>query len=88
MIDVTGSAAVVKLVVRRDGELSFTDALASTSESEFDPQRRYHGLIGISVFNGYRVTLDLSRQRLLLAPAGGPEQPGRRRRGAEGAEGR
>jgi hypothetical protein len=31
-----------------------------------DPTGRYHGVIGLAVFNGYRVTLDLENDRLLL----------------------
>ena len=31
-----------------------------------DPTGRFHGLIGLSVFNGYRVTLDFKRKLLLL----------------------
>lgn len=51
------------------GGLRFTNALASTSKQELDPTGRFHGLLGLAVFNGYRVTLDLRRGRLLLDPA-------------------
>lgn len=49
------------------GPLAFRDALASAARQELDPQGRYHGLVGLSVFNGYRVTLDLAERRLTLA---------------------
>jgi len=52
----------------RIGELSFTDGLASASGGEFDPYGRYHGLIGLSVFAGYRVVLDLPASMLRLEP--------------------
>ena len=51
------------------GGLRFRNALASTSRQELDATGRYHGLLGIAVFNGYRVTLDWKRGRLLLDPA-------------------
>jgi len=54
------------------GGLRFVEALASTNRQELDPTGRYHGLLGLAVFNGYRVTLDLKRGRLLLEP---PESP-------------
>jgi len=54
------------------GGLSFTSALATTSKRELDPTGRYHGLIGLSVFNGYRVTLDFRRKLLVLEPPGEP----------------
>lgn len=56
------------------GELVFEDALVSTTPEELEPQGRFHGVLGISVFAGWRVTLDLPGERLLLdrgpAPAG------------------
>ena len=56
------------------GELSFRDALATTNKQELDPTGRYHGVLGLAVFDGYRVTLDLENDRLLLdAPAEAPE---------------
>jgi len=61
--------------VVRFGELEFTDALASASAQEIDPQGRFHGLVGLSVFNGYRVTLDLRRKRMILEQ-GGDSLPG------------
>jgi len=47
------------------GELRFENALAKVT-GEFDATGRYHGLLGISIFAGYRVTLDLDRRRLTL----------------------
>lgn len=51
------------------GPLEFTDALVTTTPDEFDPQGRIHGVLGLNVFAGYRVTLDLVKGRLLLEPA-------------------
>ena len=48
------------------GELLFRDALASTTTVEFDSTGRYHGVLGLSVFDGYRVTIDLARGKLVL----------------------
>lgn len=48
------------------GRLEFGEALASSSAQELDPEGRYHGLLGLSIFNGYRMTLDLARRRLTL----------------------
>jgi hypothetical protein len=48
------------------GELVFGDALASTTRVEFDGTGRYLGVLGLSIFDGYRVTIDLSRGKLLL----------------------
>jgi len=48
------------------GELVFRDALASTTTVEFDSTGRYHGVLGLSVFDGYRVTIDLARGKLML----------------------
>jgi len=48
------------------GELVFGDALASTTPVEFDATGRYHGVLGLSIFDGYRVTIDLSRGKLVL----------------------
>ncbi|HXV76030.1 MAG TPA: aspartyl protease family protein [Candidatus Polarisedimenticolaceae bacterium] len=50
------------------GELSFRSALATAAKHEIDPLGRFHGVVGISIFNGYRVTLDLAAERLVLAP--------------------
>lgn len=51
------------------GALEFADALVTTTPDEFDPQGRIHGVLGLNVFAGYRVTLDLVKGRLLLEPA-------------------
>jgi hypothetical protein len=48
------------------GDLRFRDALASTTTVEFDATGRYHGVLGLSVFDGYRVTIDLARGKLVL----------------------
>lgn len=52
------------------GGLEFSDALITTTPDEFDPQGRIHGVLGLNVFSGYRVTLDLVKGRLVLAPSG------------------
>jgi len=51
------------------GGLEFKDALVTTTNDEFDPQGRIHGVLGLNVFAGYRVTMDLVKGRLLLAPS-------------------
>jgi hypothetical protein len=48
------------------GELRFADAEATTSTRNFAPQGKFRGVLGLSVFDGYRVTLDLPRKRLIL----------------------
>lgn len=50
------------------GELRFRDALMSSSKGDLDPLGRFHGIVGLSVFNGYTVTLDLDTPRLILDP--------------------
>lgn len=52
------------------GGLEFADALVSTTKDEFDPQGRIHGVLGLSIFAGYRVTMDFAKGRLVLAPGG------------------
>jgi hypothetical protein len=52
------------------GGLEFSDALVTTTKDEFDPQGRVHGVLGLNVFSGYRVTLDLGKGRLILEPCG------------------
>jgi len=52
------------------GGLEFSDALVTTTKDEFDPQGRIHGVLGLNVFSGYRVTLDLTKRRLILEPCG------------------
>jgi hypothetical protein len=53
------------------GELKFREALATSNKQELDPTGRFRGLLGLSPFNGYRVTLDLEDDRLLLEPSDG-----------------
>ena len=55
------------------GGLAFKDALVTTTREEFDAQGRIHGVLGIGVFDGYQVTLDLGEGRLVLEPA--PAEP-------------
>jgi hypothetical protein len=50
------------------GGVEFTDALVTTTKDEFDPQGRIHGVLGINVFSGYRLTMDLVKGRLILSP--------------------
>jgi len=52
------------------GGLRFEDALASSSRLELDPTGRYHGILGLSLFRGYRITLDLRNDLLILEPPG------------------
>jgi len=52
------------------GGLAFADALITTTTDEFDPQGRIHGVLGINVLSGYRVTMDLRKGRLVLDPCG------------------
>jgi len=53
------------------GPLTFTDALVTTTRDEFDPQGRIHGVLGLNVFSGYRITLDLAKGLMVLEPAAG-----------------
>ncbi len=48
------------------GGLVFKDALVTTTEEEIEPTGQFHGVLGIQLLEGYRVTLDLARGRLLL----------------------
>jgi tetratricopeptide (TPR) repeat protein len=48
------------------GGLGFSNALATTTEQEFEERGRVQGVLGIHIFEGYRVTLDLQRGRLVL----------------------
>lgn len=48
------------------GGLEFRDALVSASPEEIHPSGTYHGVVGLSVFAGYRITLDLKGSRLIL----------------------
>jgi hypothetical protein len=51
------------------GALSWKDALVTLADRELEPTGRYLGVIGLSVFEGYGVTLDLSAPRILLQEA-------------------
>ena len=59
------------------GELEIEDALVTTTTDEFDPQGRIHGVLGLNVFDGYRVTLDFPRQKLILSLPGDEFQSSR-----------
>ena len=48
------------------GELVFADALAVTTATDLDPEGRFQGVVGLSVFDGYRITLDFQRGRMIL----------------------
>ena len=50
------------------GGLRFSDALVTTTSHEIEPTGRYHGVLGLSIFQGYRITLDLARETLVLEP--------------------
>ncbi len=55
------------------GGLKIRDALVSTTRSEIEPTGRYHGILGLSAFRGYVVTIDLDAGRLVLEkPREGP----------------
>jgi len=60
------------------GGLRFSGALAATTTHEIDPTGRFHGLLGLSAFDGYHITLDLVAPRMILdrtvaeQTAGGP----------------
>ena len=57
------------------GGLSFRDALATTTQREIDRTGRFHGLVGLSVFAGYQVLLDLD-ENLLVLDRSAPESTG------------
>lgn len=63
------------LPVAAIGDLRFTDALVKTTTQELEPTGRYHGLLGLSIFQGYRLTIDLARAKLVLETAA-PTAPG------------
>ena len=44
----------------------------TTTRQELDPTGRFHGLLGLSVFGGYRVTLDLKHKRMRLQSSDEP----------------
>lgn len=50
------------------GELAFKDALVTTTSKDLEATGRFHGVLGLSIFDGYRVTLDLAKPRLVLEP--------------------
>ncbi len=58
------------------GELKFDDVLATTSQSRLDSLGRYQGVIGTAAFEGYRATLDLARDLLLLDSKAEKEEGG------------
>jgi hypothetical protein len=54
------------------GGLAFKDALITMTPRDLEPTGKYLGVLGLSIFRGYQVTLDLRRNRLVLerqAPA-------------------
>jgi tetratricopeptide (TPR) repeat protein len=51
------------------GELEFADVLATTTAGDLESHGRYHGLMGLSIFRDYRVTLDLEQRKLILTPS-------------------
>lgn len=50
------------------GPLRFADAMATTSDVEIEPHGRYGGVLGLSAFAGYEVTLDFPGKRMILDP--------------------
>jgi tetratricopeptide (TPR) repeat protein len=54
------------------GGLRYGDALVTSSKEELDPTGRFQGLIGLSAFAGYRITIDFKRKRLILELADEP----------------
>ncbi|ANM28645.1 hypothetical protein ABI59_01985 [Acidobacteria bacterium Mor1] len=48
--------------------LEFGDALVAVSSREIDSTGRYHGLVGIAPFAGYRITIDTGERSLRLDP--------------------
>jgi len=48
------------------GELRFRDALVTTTRYEIEPYGRYQGVIGLSVFDGYTLTIEPAERKLLL----------------------
>jgi tetratricopeptide (TPR) repeat protein len=48
------------------GGLEWGDILVTTTTDELEPHGRYHGLLGISIFQDSRVTLDLKHRRLIV----------------------
>jgi hypothetical protein len=54
------------------GGLRYKDALVTSTREEVDPTGRFQGLIGLSAFAGYRITVDFKRKRLTLELADEP----------------
>lgn len=54
------------------GPLLFTEAMVTTSPKELESHGRFHGVLGLSVFGDYRVTLDLPRKLMVLEAQTGP----------------
>jgi tetratricopeptide (TPR) repeat protein len=52
------------------GEMSFRDALVTAGKNEVDPTGRFQGVLGLWIFDGYTVVLDLKKGRLVLEPPG------------------
>jgi len=48
------------------GTVAWKDALVTLADRELEPTGRYLGVIGLSVFEGYRVTLDLATPKMVL----------------------
>jgi tetratricopeptide (TPR) repeat protein len=57
-------------------DLAFKDALATTTGREIDRTGRFHGLLGLSIFAGYRVVLDLEENLLTLDRSSDPSDEG------------
>jgi tetratricopeptide (TPR) repeat protein len=55
------------------GGLRLDEVTATVRGGELDPTGRYHGILGLAAFEGYRVTLDLAQGRLALEPE--PDDP-------------
>ncbi len=56
------------------GPLRYRDALVSTSQKDLEPAGRYQGILGISVLDGYRITLDLGRMKLRVERTDAPAE--------------
>jgi len=54
------------------GDLIFEDALVTSTADELDATGRFHGLLGVAIFGGHRVTLDLENGRLRLSRESDP----------------
>lgn len=48
------------------GGLAFKDAVITITPREIEPTGKYLGVLGLAIFDGYRITLDLKRGRLVL----------------------